>query len=111
MKRFLLLTLIFAMLLSVFACGGNNNETSKPISTTIVHVDEIDKTTSGDATTNGTTENPPAEDLPDFCKAVEGLNEMIALTFDNSHSYSVYYKKTTDGDYIKIDDQIGRAHV
>ncbi len=106
MKRFLLLTLIFAMLLSVFACGGNNNETSKPISTTIVHGDEIDKTTSGDATTNGTTENPPAEDLPDFCKAVEGLNEMIIVTLKNSHSYEVYYKKTTDGDYIKIDDQL-----
>ncbi len=106
MKKILLLTLVFAMLLSVFACGGNNNETSKPFSTTIVHGDEIDKTTSGDATTNGTGENPPAEDLPDFCKAVEGLNEMIVLTFASSHSYSVYYKKTTDGDYIKIDDQL-----
>ncbi len=94
MKKIVLLMLVFSLMLSVVACFDTEETTTTTTTTTTV-------------TTGGTGENPPSEDvLPDFCKSVEGFNEMIILTLDNSHSYSIYYKKATDSEYTKLDDEL-----
>ncbi len=99
MKKIVLLMLVLALALSTVACfdAGVTNTTSN----------KATNTTSTSVTTNGNGENPPSEDLlPDFCKSVEGSNEMIAVTLDDTYNYDVYYKKTSDDDYSKLDNQL-----
>ena len=106
MKKILLLTLVFAMLLSVFACGTTaetSKTTTKQPGETTINGGEGTTTTT---TSNGGNTNPPVDDVPDLCLSVDGLNEMIIVTLKNSHSYEVYYKKTIDSDYAKLDNEL-----
>ena len=92
MKKIILLALAFSLLLSTVACFDTDVTTN---------------TTSTTLTTNDTGDNPEIEDLlPDFCKSVEGSNEMIVVTLDDTYNYDVYYKKTSDNDYSKLDNQL-----
>ena len=98
MKKIVLLMLVFSLMLSVVACFDTEETTTTTKNST---------TSSTTVTTSGTGANPDIDDLlPDFCKSVEGLNEMILFTLDNSHSYSIYYKKATDSEYTKLDDEL-----
>lgn len=108
MKRIVLFTLIFAMLLSMVACFDTSDTSSsttkdtttqKPIMTTII------PKPSTTTTVNGGGENPP-EDLPKLFKSIEGVDEMIIVTLENNYAYNVYYKKTTDSEYVKLDDEL-----
>ena len=102
MKRIVLFVLVFAMLFSLVACFDTSDTT-----TTTKNSTSTSTTTTTTVTTGGTGENPPIEDvLPDLCKSVEGLNEMILLTLDNEYSYSVYYKKSSDSEYKKLDTEL-----
>ena len=106
MKKIVLLMLVFSLMLSVFACG-TTDDTSK---TTTKQPDETTNN-GGESTTTTTTENggntnPPVDNVPDLCLSVDGLNEMIIVTLKNSHSYEVYYKKTTDSEYAKLDNEL-----
>ena len=106
MKKIVLLMLVFSLMLSVVACFEPIETTTTTKKSTTASTTTTTTTTTT-VTTSGTVENPPIEDvLPDLCKSVEGLNEMILLTLDNSYFYSVYYKKTTDTEYTKLDDEL-----
>lgn len=102
MKRFILLTLVFAMLLSLAACFDTLDESTtadKSSSTT------TSTTTASSSTDNGGNENPPDE-LPELCKSIDGLDEMIMLTLDDGYDYDIYYKKSSEDEYIKLDNEL-----
>lgn len=102
MKRFILLTLVLAMLLSLAACFDTPDESTtadKSSSTT------TSTTTASSSTDNGGNENPPDE-LPQLCKSIDGLDEMIMLTLDDGYDYDIYYKKSSEDEYIKLDNEL-----
>lgn len=103
MKKIVLLMLVFSLMLSVVACF----DTPETTSTTKKNTTTTTTTTTTTVTTTGNGENPPVEDvLPDFCKSVEGLNEMILITLDDDYYYRVYYKKSTESEYVKLDHEL-----
>lgn len=111
MKKVILLTLALSMLLSLVACFDptvttssttKNTTTSKPIITTII---------PNPNTTTSTTSNSggnPDPDIAQFVKEVKASNEQIVVTIDTKYvgEYEVYYKKTTDDEYTKLDDNL-----
>lgn len=103
MKKFVLLALVFSLMLSMIACF----DTPEVSSTTKKSTTASSTTTTTTSTTTGDiVDDNPSVDLPDLCKSVDGLNEMIMITLDVDYYYSVYYKKTTDSEYIKLDDEL-----
>ncbi len=102
MKKTVLLILVLSMLLSLASCFDIPATTS---STT-------KKSTTTSTTTSSTTSNSGGEnidpDIVQFVKDIKAINEQIVVTIDGAYSdeYEVYYKKTTDDEYIKLDSNL-----
>lgn len=98
MKRLVLLTLVFAMLLSLVACFDVPQDATTEKTTT----------TTSSTTTNG-SDFPVPPEIRNFVKEVVGLNEQIIVTIDSSFhhgDFEVYYKKSTDAEFSKLDDEL-----
>lgn len=110
MKRFVLLTLVFAMLLSMVACFDMSEETTKASTTDSGTTASTTASSTTSSTTSSSTQGnenePPKEDLPKLCKSIDGIDELIVLTLDNAYSYDVYYKKSSESEFIKLDDEL-----
>lgn len=102
MKKIVLFTLVFAMLLSLVACFDTTTETTTGKKTTTT----TPTTTQTTTTTGDIVDDDPPEDLPELCKSIDGLNEMIMITLDDDYYYSVYYKKSSDSEYAKLDHEL-----
>ncbi|MBR2381908.1 MAG: hypothetical protein IKA84_05415 [Clostridia bacterium] len=106
MKRIILLTLVFTMLLSLAACLDTPVDTSSTSKTTTT----AKPTTSTTSTTtgNGQGSNPNEDTIGNV--EVFGVNEAINLSFTASdeYTYAVYYKlKDADNsDYVQLDDEL-----
>lgn len=93
MKKIVLLMLVFSLMLSVVACFDTEETTT---------------TTTTSTTTNVYDDEVPPE-LRNFVKEVVGLNEQIIVTIDSSFyhgDFEVYYKKSTDAEFSKLDDEL-----
>ncbi len=105
MKRIIMLTLVFAMLLSTVACfdmpEASTSESKTTTSTT---------TSSTTTSTTDNSQNPLPSD--DIIGAVEvyGGNEAINLYFttNENYTYAVYYKlkDAEDFDYVQLEDEL-----
>lgn len=98
MKKIILFTLIFSMLGSMVACFDVSQDTTAKKTTT----------TTTSTTTNDYDDEVPPE-LRNFVKEVVGLNEQIIVTIDSSFhhgDFEVYYKKSTDAEFSKLDDEL-----
>ena len=115
MKKVILLTLVLSMILSLAACFDptvttssttKNTTTSKPIITTIIP--NPNTTTSTTSITTSNSGGNPDPDIAQFVKEVKASNEQIVVTIDTKYAgeYEVYYKKTTDDEYTKLDDNL-----
>lgn len=113
MKRFVLLTLVFAMLLSMVACFDMSEETTKASTTdsgTTASTTASSTTSSTTTSTTDNSQNPPPSD--DIIGAVEvyGVNEAINLCFttNENYTYNVYYKlkDADDYDYVQLEDEL-----
>lgn len=106
MKRIILLTLVFTMLLSLAACLDTPVDTSSTSKTTTT----AKPTTSTTSTTtgNGQGSNPNEDTIGNV--EVFGLNEAINLSFTASdeYTYAVYYKlkDADDFDYVQLDNEL-----
>lgn len=107
MKKTLLTIIALALLLSLVGCdlsfiiGSTTTTTSstKPTGT---------KPTTSTTTSTSTTTKKPDPTMPEYVLDVLGVNEQIIVTIDDSfgYVYEVYYKKSTDSDYTKLDDEL-----
>ena len=113
MKKVILLILVLSMLLSLAACfdttvttSSNTNTTSHPIMTTTVP--KSTTTTTTVSITTGNNGGNPDPDIAQFVKEVVGYNEQIVVTIDKKYAleYEVYYKKTNDDEYVKLDSNL-----
>ena len=98
MKKMILFTLIFSMLCSMVACFDVPQDTTTEKTTT----------TTSSTTTNG-SDFPVPPEIRNFVKEVVGLNEQIIVTIDSSFhhgDFEVYYKKSTDAEFSKLDDEL-----
>ena len=98
MKKIILFTLIFSMLCSMVACFDVPQDATTEKTTT----------TTSSTTTNG-SDFPVPPELRNFVKEVVGLNEQIIVTIDSSFhhgDFEVYYKKSTDAEFSKLDDEL-----
>ena len=103
MKRILVSIIAVALLLSLVSC-----EWLFPVGTTTTGSSTTKPTTS---TTSTTTSNSSGKDDPDiaqFLTEVKASNEQIVVTIDTQYAeeYEVYYKKTTDEEYVKLDSNL-----
>lgn len=107
MKKIVLFILVFAMLFSVVSCvvtpeisttAGKNTQPSSSSSAT-------SSSTTGSTTGNGGGGNPSG-DIPKLCKSIDGVDEMIILTLDDDYYYDIYFKKTSENDYTKLDHEL-----
>lgn len=98
MKRFILLILVIALMLSVVACFDT------PVEST-----SNKNTTSTTSSTVAVEDNLPNDDIIGEVE-VYGLNEEISVSFltNKNYTYAVYYKLKDDSDinYIKLDDEL-----
>lgn len=115
MKKVILLTLVLSMLLSLVACFDltvttssttKDTTTQKPIMTTIIP--NPNTTTSTTSITTSNSGGNPDPDIAQFVKELKASNEQIVVTIDTKYAgeYEVYYKKTTDDEYTKLDDNL-----
>ena len=115
MKKVILLTLVLSMILSLAACFDptvttssttKDTTTQKPIMTTIIP--NPNTTTSPTSITTSNSGGNPDPDIAQFVKEVKASNEQIVVTIDTKYvgEYEVYYKKTTDDEYTKLDDNL-----
>ena len=106
MKKIILLTLVFAMLLSLAACFDISVDTS---STTKKSTTSTKPTTSSSTTGGGQGENPDGDVIIGNVE-VYGGNEAINLYFETKedYTYSVYYKlkDAHENEYVKLDDEL-----
>ena len=105
MKRLVLLTLVFAMLLSLVACLGTPVDTSttqNPTNSTTPTTSTTVSITTGNGGVN------PDPDIVQFVKEVKASNEQIVVTIDTKYvgEYEVYYKKATDDEYTMLDSNL-----
>ena len=112
MKKIILLTLVFAMLLSMVACidipVDTSSTTKKSTTATKSTTSTTTTTTTSSTTTNG-SDFPVPPEIRNFVKEVVGLNEQIIVTIDSSFhhgDFEVYYKKSTDAEFSKLDDEL-----
>ena len=99
MKKIVLLMLVFSLMLSVVACFDTEETTTTTKKSTT--------TTTSTTTNDYDYEVPPG--LRNFVKEVVGLNEQIIVTIDSSFhhgGFEVYYKKSTDAEFSKLDDEL-----
>ena len=127
MKKIVLLILVFAMLLSFASCfdvpdassaTSKTTTTTKPTTTkptttkpTTTKPTTSTTTTTTTTTTTITTSNSGGNidpDIAQFVKEVKASNEQIVVTIDTQYAeeYEVYYKKTTDDEYTKLDSNL-----
>ena len=127
MKKIVLLILVFAMLLSFASCfdvpdasstTSKTTTTTKPTTTkptttkpTTTKPTTSTTTTTTTTTTTITTSNSGGNidpDIAQFVKEVKASNEQIIITIDTQYAdeYEVYYKKTTDDEYTKLDSNL-----
>ncbi len=103
MKRIVLFTLIFAMLLSFSACFDTPEASTSENQTT------TSTTTTTSSTTDNSQNSPPSDDIIGAVE-VYGGNEAINLYFttNENYTYAVYYKlkDAEDFDYVKLDDEL-----
>ena len=115
MKKVILLTLVLSMILSLAACFDptvttssttKDTTTQKPIMTTIIP--NPNTTTSTTSITTSNSGGNPDPDIAQFVKEVKASNEQIVVTIDKKYAveYEVYYKKTTDDEYTKLDSNL-----
>lgn len=108
MKRIVLLTIIFAMLLSTVACFDIPIDTTTSTTTT---KNPIESTTSTTTTVDEDIDLDPPEDETTIGNVeVYGLEEQIKLYFTTSedYTYAVYYKQKDafESEYILLDDEL-----
>lgn len=107
MKRIVLFTLIFAMLLSMVACFDTPDTSSSTTekSTTTANT----TTTTTTVTTDNGQGNVPDDDTIGNVE-IYGGNEAINLYFETNadYTYSVYYKlkDADDSEYVKLDSEL-----
>ena len=111
MKKVILLTLVLSMILSLAACFDTPIDTSTTSNTTNSKPTTTTSTTTTTTITTITTSNSggnPDPDIAQFVKEVKASNEQIVVTIDKKYAleYEVYYKKTTDDEYTKLDDNL-----
>ena len=112
MKKLLLIILTIAILLSSVSCvidpGTSTSATTTRPSTTRPTTTKPTTT----STTTTTTQNPgPGTDgptQPAIIKELVGLNEQIIVKTPKVFNldYEVYYKKSTDDEYVKLDSEL-----
>ena len=134
MKRLLLIILTFSMLLSMVSCFSDfqdttgdittnptaspttkptSSSTTKPTTQTTTtkpttSTSTTTTTTATTTTTNTTTTKEPEPTMPSYVLDVLGAHEQIIVTIDDSfgYEYEVYYKKSTDSDFTKLNDEL-----
>ncbi len=121
MKKFLLalisLVLVFSMASCVIDPGTSTSatttrpSTTRPTTTKPTTTSTTTTTTTTTTSTTTTTANPgpgvgPVQ--PAIINELIGLNEQIVVTTSKIFNldYEVYYKKSTDDDYVKLDSEL-----